>query len=625
MRLVGASDAVRPLAVHLRGPARRPHRRARDARPAGSSRRRRSAELADAIAGQVPGRLQSPARSRRWWPSSCSPRASASAASAPRSRCAPTCATDPAFTGTSVRFDPTVSTSPDEHAAFRRLHVRLRPRPALTSDASAFPTGPDRRPRPAWATVPTGPVRPVRRRIADGTEVVAGTALRGALHRRLAGRRGAVRVRVHARRPAIGHARHDGREPGALRALLGRVEQGHHASTWARSSRARSSKAPSRACSRRSAIPTRLHDLRGVPGEPVGHLRRVRGRRRRDDGPGQRGRGVRRRIGETCQLDRRRASCAARRPRPPVCWRATCSSRSTARRSTGMTVDEVVAKVRGPKGTTVVLGLERDGTSVELTHHARRHPARGREQLRSSPTARSATSRSTGSAPARPTTSRPAAGAARRQGLEALRPRPARRPGRLRRRRARRSPASSSPTGPLYWEEYADGRPGAADAPRPAASPRTRRSSVVVLVNGGTASRQRDRRRGAAGHRARDARRRDDVRQGHHPAVAPAARRQRRLPALGRQVADARPDLDPRRRHRRPTSWSTGARTAITQPTTGLPSLDRAVQVLGRLSPPGTRHRATVRLRARRGGLSDALPLPSWLSLARRTKGGDVQ
>ena len=67
---------------------------------------------------------------------------------------------------------------------------------------------------------------------------------------------------------------------------------------------------------------------------------------------------------------------------------------------------------------------------------------------------------------------------------------------------------------------------------------------------------ERDRRRGAPGHEARHARRRDDVRQGHDPAVGRPDGRVGRLPPHDRQVADARQALDPRHgpdaRRRRP-------------------------------------------------------------------------
>ena len=55
---------------------------------------------------------------------------------------------------------------------------------------------------------------------------------------------------------------------------------------------------------------------------------------------------------------------------------------------------------------------------------------------------------------------------------------------------------------------------------------------------------ERDRLRGAPGHEARHAGRRDDVRQGHHPAVGGPHRQLGRVPAHDRQVADAGEALD---------------------------------------------------------------------------------
>ena len=111
--------------------------------------------------------------------------------------------------------------------------------------------------------------------------------------------------------------------------------------------------------------------------------------------------------------------------------------------------------------------------------------------------------------------------------------------------RRRRSPASSSATG-----RSTSSRPRASDPSRssPIAGGVATNAAipVVVLVNGGTASAVRDRLGRDPGQRPRPAGRLEDVRQGHDPGVQGAARRGR-LPTVGAQVADARPDLDPRR------------------------------------------------------------------------------
>ena len=100
-------------------------------------------------------------------------------------------------------------------------------------------------------------------------------------------------------------------------------------------------------------------------------------------------------------------------------------------------------------------------------------------------------------------------------------------------------------SGPVYWESTPtdasfrhQALPGGV-ATDPAIE-------VVVLVNGGSASASeivagalQDTGRATPG-------RRDDVRQGHHPAVADADRRHGRLPTLGGQVADAGQALHPR-------------------------------------------------------------------------------
>ena len=130
--------------------------------------------------------------------------------------------------------------------------------------------------------------------------------------------------------------------------------------------------------------------------------------------------------------------------------------------------------------------------------------------------------------------------------------------------------------GPLFWEEDADGPAGRRPTPRRAAlatsddvqrrRPRRPRHRLG----------QRDRRGRAPGPGPGDARRRDDVRQGHRPAVDRAPG-QRRAQADDRQVADARQALDPpgrdRAGRRRGDAGAARARTRI-------PALDKAVETL---------------------------------------------
>ena len=172
-------------------------------------------------------------------------------------------------------------------------------------------------------------------------------------------------------------------------------------------------------------------------------------------------------AGEACAAagadlpPRRRAHAARTRRRPGLaCWRTTASWPSMTRRSTGQTIDETVDRVRGPRGTTVQLSVVRGAAAAIRADHRRATSSR-REvvtQRASSPTGRVGYLRLDGfSVVGRRRLPRPARAQLVDAGVQRHRPRPARRPGRLRGRAPSGSPASSSPTGPIYWEEYADG------------------------------------------------------------------------------------------------------------------------------------------------------------------------
>ena len=109
----------------------------------------------------------------------------------------------------------------------------------------------------------------------------------------------------------------------------------------------------------------------GVPPEPAGHQRPVRGDRRRDRHAGG-GRDARaaRRSGRTAISSSSRRS-PARRPRRPGSWPATSSCRVDGASLDGLTVDEARDRIRGPKGTVVTLTIQRgDGRPI------RRSPSR---------------------------------------------------------------------------------------------------------------------------------------------------------------------------------------------------------------------------------------------------------
>ena len=99
-------------------------------------------------------------------------------------------------------------------------------------------------------------------------------------------------------------------------------------------------------------------------------------------------------------------------------------------------------------------------------------------------------------------------------------------------------------SGPIFWEESADGTQIETDA-APGGVATDPGIRVMVLVNKGSASASeivsgalQDTKRG-------DARGRDDVREGDHPAMGGPQRQLRRVPADDREVAHAGQALDP--------------------------------------------------------------------------------
>ena len=257
----------------------------------------------------------------------------------------------------------------------------------------------------------------------------------------------------------------------------------------------------------------------------------------------------------------------------------------------GLTVDGARDRIRGPKGTR----RDPDRRSAAATSRSRsRSPAtsssRRRSRAATSPTGPSATSGSTAS----PTAARPSSQARPRARTSTpdrtklildLRGNPG---GYV---TAARDVASQFiASGPVFWEQDADGRADRRPTRSPAAPPRTRRSEVVCLDRRRQRVGQRDRRRGAPGHRPGDARRPDDVRQGHRPAVAGADRRGRRVPADHRPLADARQALDPRRRASSRTSPSS-CPTDLRRRTTTRPSIGRSRSSAATAAGAGLRDR----------------------------------
>ena len=102
--------------------------------------------------------------------------------------------------------------------------------------------------------------------------------------------------------------------------------------------------------------------------------------------------------------------------------------------------------------------------------------------------------------------------------------------------------------GVLFYEEDATGDQVATDAV-PGGIATDPSITLVVLIDEGSASASEIVAGALQGSRAGDAGGRDELRQGHRPAVAGAAGRGRRVPPHGRPLAHPRQDVDPRRRH----------------------------------------------------------------------------
>ena len=217
----------------------------------------------------------------------------------------------------------------------------------------------------------------------------------------------------------------------------------------------------------------------------------------------------------------------------------------------GLTVDQARSKVRGPKDTTVKLRIRRGAGApfeVAITRAVIVQPEVETDTLAKGTVGYIKLSGfSDRAATEFHAAVRDAVGRGERRLIVDLRGNP----GGFVRRRAT-SPASSLASGPVFWQQDADGnltettaKPGGA-----ATDPGIR---LVVLVDGGSASAS-EIVAGALHDRGRATLVGGDVRQGHGPAVDAARGRQRRLPADHREVADPRPDLDPRRgdRPRRP-------------------------------------------------------------------------
>ena len=494
MRLVGASDALRALAVHRRGPAHRPGRGARHAARCCCSPRRPSATSPSAIAGQVPvgftavahrpGRsARARRRARARWRRRLDLRAGLPAhADRPRQ----------AWPMQSTADRPSPSADgpirPDRPTARAGVPSSRPVRSCRGCGRRRRPRWPSRSSRPAS---PREPAAPDRRR------------------RRTSGSRGLRRgLPTASPRDYVGECDPDALVEGAIEGMFERARRPLLRRTWAPTSSMPSLADISRRVRGHRRARWRPRTRRASPASPIGDGCRLRRRRRPAGSP----------AAEAGLLARRRRR-RRRRPARSRRSRSTTPSASSAGR----------AAPRSRCRSSVT------GSDVSADHHARAHPAVQDVPLaRSSPTAASATCASTASAAARPTTSHGQLRAHLDAGIEDLVLDLRDDPGGFVDAARRRSPASSSPTG------RSTGR-----------STRAASSASIDAAAGGLATdpahRRRRPRRRRHRVRERDRRRRarrtpggptlvgrDDVRQGHRPGVDRAARRQRRLPPVGR-------------------------------------------------------------------------------------------
>ncbi len=209
----------------------------------------------------------------------------------------------------------------------------------------------------------------------------------------------------------------------------------------------------------------------------------------------------------------------------------------------GLTLEEARSRVRGAKGTTVVLTIERGGTTrdIEVTRAVIVTPEVESKDLANGTVGYVKLSGfSDHAAEEFDRVIAEDVKAGRTKLIVDLRGNPG---GFV--TAARDIASQFLADGTIFWQEDADGSLIETRA-------KPRRLGGRPDDRGGPARGWRvrlgvgDRRRRAARSRARDPRRREDLRQGHGPAVDPARGRQRRVPPHHRQVADPGQDLDPR-------------------------------------------------------------------------------